>query len=94
MPTIPPAPQPSEVLAREVRVDLVSGAVTAQSEVLLAEIPLLEDDVQARQAIEYLLSKGFSAEDFKRAEAHLKPIKSRKQAVRLASQEKEARAAL
>ncbi len=80
-----PATESKEVEPRP-RIDFGRGSVTAQSEVLLAEIPLLEDDVEARRAIEYLLSKGFSADDFRRAEAKLKPVKTRKQAVRLASQ--------
>lgn len=57
--------------------------VREQSEVRIAEVPLIETDPEALQAFEVLRNKGFSAEDFERA---LKSVPVTKQAARRAEQ--------
>ena len=57
--------------------------VRDQSDVRVAEVPLIETDPEALKAFEVLRSKGFSAEDFERA---LKNVPVTKQAARRAEQ--------
>lgn len=63
--------------------DTESIEVREQSEVRVAEVPLIETDPEALRAFEVLRSKGFSAEDFERA---LKNVPVTKQAARRAEQ--------
>jgi superfamily II DNA or RNA helicase len=59
--------------------------ITGQTEIGLESIPLLASDPDAQDAIQLLLSKGISADDYRRAAELLSPITVTKQRQRRAS---------
>jgi superfamily II DNA or RNA helicase len=57
--------------------------IKGQSDVVMQEIPLISDDLEALKAIEYLRSKGYTAEQV--SQVMLQPVPTNKQNIRRAS---------
>jgi len=71
-------PNPAEA-ARTIAVEIRN-----QEEVMLEEIPLIEQDVQARAALEYLVGRGYSPDQIRQEAERLTPIAVTKQRKRQA----------